>query len=296
MSGFIDTMVVRTFVPARGTVLPGAVRPQVRALFEPEPGGPIGGVADIDERADDIRAPAQALPAPQGHDRPAGQAADRAATRSATGHADVRVDTRPAARTASAPDRPAQAGSLHPVPPAPLPPPLPSAPPPAQQAAAPSIPAPDRMAPPAPRPERQPAGTMATAEQRAARPALPQTDAVAMPDTWPRRAAAGPVPLSSPPPALTAGALRPAPPPVQAVSPGLAVPPPRRPASAAHHDRRDRHEDAAARDAAPVHVSIGRIEIRAVAPPPAPARRERAAPQPLGLDDYLRQRARGDKP
>lgn len=40
-----------------------------------------------------------------------------------------------------------------------------------------------------------------------------------------------------------------------------------------------------------VQITIGRIEVRAVAPPPAPAR-SRSAP-PLGLDAYLRRRASG---
>jgi hypothetical protein len=39
-----------------------------------------------------------------------------------------------------------------------------------------------------------------------------------------------------------------------------------------------------------VHVSIGRIEVRAVSAPPPPAPRERPKPTPMGLDEYLRRR------
>jgi len=50
-----------------------------------------------------------------------------------------------------------------------------------------------------------------------------------------------------------------------------------------------RHEEPPA-----VHVTIGRIEVRAVAPPaPAPARRPRPQPVPLSLDEYLEQRRSG---
>ncbi|CAN5908759.1 hypothetical protein BH23GEM7_BH23GEM7_23950 [soil metagenome] len=50
-------------------------------------------------------------------------------------------------------------------------------------------------------------------------------------------------------------------------------------------------------EAAPiVRVSIGRIEVRAIteAPPPPPAVRRPAAPR-LSLDEYLRERARGER-
>ena len=43
-----------------------------------------------------------------------------------------------------------------------------------------------------------------------------------------------------------------------------------------------------------VHVTIGRIEVRAVAPPaPAPTRRPLPQPVPLSLDEYLEQRRSG---
>jgi hypothetical protein len=39
-------------------------------------------------------------------------------------------------------------------------------------------------------------------------------------------------------------------------------------------------------------VNIGRIEVRAVTPPPAPPQRD-PSPAKLSLDDYLRQRSGG---
>jgi hypothetical protein len=42
----------------------------------------------------------------------------------------------------------------------------------------------------------------------------------------------------------------------------------------------------------PIRVNIGRIEVRAVTPPPAPPRRD-PSPAKLSLDDYLRQRSGG---
>ncbi|MEM4988039.1 hypothetical protein V8G57_11640 [Collimonas sp. H4R21] len=47
-----------------------------------------------------------------------------------------------------------------------------------------------------------------------------------------------------------------------------------------------------------IQVSIGRIEIRAASagtPAPSPTRKERPAPQAIGLDEYLRQRASGGR-
>jgi len=63
--------------------------------------------------------------------------------------------------------------------------------------------------------------------------------------------------------------------------------------------RRRRSEPAAprqqvAREAPPVRVTIGRIEVRAVTPAaPAPQRRPPRRPPPLSLDDYLEQRQSG---
>jgi hypothetical protein len=45
-----------------------------------------------------------------------------------------------------------------------------------------------------------------------------------------------------------------------------------------------------------VHISIGRIEVRAVTPPAQPAARTPPAPRPkLSLDEYLRQRNEGKR-
>ena len=43
-----------------------------------------------------------------------------------------------------------------------------------------------------------------------------------------------------------------------------------------------------------IHVTIGRIEVKATPAPKAPARERAAAPATAGLDEYLRQRARGE--
>jgi hypothetical protein len=42
-----------------------------------------------------------------------------------------------------------------------------------------------------------------------------------------------------------------------------------------------------------INVTIGRVEVRAMLPPPTP-RKQASAPQLMGLDEYLRKRARGD--
>jgi hypothetical protein len=44
-----------------------------------------------------------------------------------------------------------------------------------------------------------------------------------------------------------------------------------------------------------IHVTIGRVEVRATAPA-VPASKPRPAPQTTSLDDYLRQRSSGGKP
>jgi hypothetical protein len=46
----------------------------------------------------------------------------------------------------------------------------------------------------------------------------------------------------------------------------------------------------ARREETTVHVSIGRIEVRAVQPPPEPRRREPAKSAVMNLDEYLRSR------
>ncbi len=127
------------------------------------------------------------------------------------------------------------------------------------------------------------------------RPAVPST--AGHPDTTnspspvpPRHARLAPRPASVSQPAC--GSLRPAPVPVFAAPrvgpasapPGQAVA--RRAAAAPVAS------EIGASSEPVVHVSIGRLEVRAVAPTGAASRR-RDGPQPSGLDDYLRQR--GDK-
>jgi hypothetical protein len=61
-------------------------------------------------------------------------------------------------------------------------------------------------------------------------------------------------------------------------------------------DRPTRREQRLARRLAqpgPVHVSIGRVEVRAVAAPAAPHERTPEAPRGKRLDEYLRERDRG---
>ncbi|MGH3796779.1 MAG: hypothetical protein ACRDSP_18030 [Pseudonocardiaceae bacterium] len=53
-----------------------------------------------------------------------------------------------------------------------------------------------------------------------------------------------------------------------------------------------RREAAAGPD---VHISIGRVEVRAVAEPVAPPRKEQRTQPVLSLDDYLRSKAGGDR-
>ena len=44
-----------------------------------------------------------------------------------------------------------------------------------------------------------------------------------------------------------------------------------------------------------INVTIGRVEIRALLPPARPTKKDSRAPNLMGLDDYLRQRAQGGK-
>ncbi|HEV2844921.1 MAG TPA: hypothetical protein VG477_08755, partial [Thermoanaerobaculia bacterium] len=43
-----------------------------------------------------------------------------------------------------------------------------------------------------------------------------------------------------------------------------------------------------------IHVTIGRIEVRATPAPKAPARERQAARPPVDLEEYLRQRSKGE--
>lgn len=95
-------------------------------------------------------------------------------------------------------------------------------------------------------------------------------------------------------PPLAGGSLRPSSTPVFSTQAPAASAPPARAAHAATRPRLATRADSQ-REAAPdpvVHVSIGRLEVRAAAAPVAAPRR-RDAPRPSSLDDYLRQR--GDK-
>lgn len=62
-------------------------------------------------------------------------------------------------------------------------------------------------------------------------------------------------------------------------------------------DRRTEREPSPAQAEPVIHVTIGRLEIRATTPQtPAAPRRTREQPAVMSLDDYLRQRAGGSKP
>jgi hypothetical protein len=52
------------------------------------------------------------------------------------------------------------------------------------------------------------------------------------------------------------------------------------------------HTPPAAESPTEVHVHIGRIEVTAVQPPPAPKPAARGGPQPMSLDEYLARRER----
>lgn len=88
------------------------------------------------------------------------------------------------------------------------------------------------------------------------------------------------------------GALLPAPVPVFATTGG--TPAPVRPGhAAAMHSTRNAQADHGNRAGSEpvVHVSIGRLEVRAAPAAAAPPRRREEA-QPSSLDDYLRQRGK----
>lgn len=70
------------------------------------------------------------------------------------------------------------------------------------------------------------------------------------------------------------------------------------PAGSTRVERRRELADGPSRQsAAPaVHVTIGRLEVRAAALPPPPPARPRPPAAVMSLDDYLRQRASGNKP
>jgi hypothetical protein len=75
-------------------------------------------------------------------------------------------------------------------------------------------------------------------------------------------------------PTTTSPALRPSGPPLVPIQPRVAA------------------EEGRPRDETPtIHVSIGRVEVRAVQPPPKPRRAERPAPS-LSLDEYLKRYGR----
>ena len=279
MSGFFAALLAR----ADGRLPVLERRP--RAVFEPAPGAAAAGrTPRRPGRHGDADEDAVAQPWP---DAPALAPAPLAGTRAAAGPARD-ASTMPAAPQVLRWPRPPEATLL--------------APPRTEHvspAAAAQPPAPARTTPSG-RPAPLPAATHAAADtlpdrggaaRAAAAPAAaPHARPAAAQPTLPH---AGATQIDS---ARTAGARAAA-----AATPRSAAPPPQRnttPAvliAKAHAERGARHESApaAALAPAPVQISIGRIEIRAV---PASAERPRAAgpaaPR-LSLDDYLRARHNG---
>lgn len=294
MNGFIDTLVARSLTPAPD--LPGAVRPQVRARFEPEPGRPSAEPASIEEETDATWAA-----------KPPG-ATDEATIRLAPmqGEAALVPPQRPVLAGAAPADR-AQSATATPAahrqaawPPEPAPP-APSAPLHPERGTQAHDPATTRiqaslpLQPPAPplRRESPPAGAARAPERGPVLQGAQQTAAPVAPVTI----AAAPLAPSAPAPASNASILRPAPGSPREAAPhalNLLAQPSRQRQPASRRDLRDPRHDAAPATVAPVHVSIGRIEIRAVTPARAPAAKAHGAAQPMGLDDYLRERARGE--
>lgn len=290
MSGFIDTLVARAMASAP----PGAVRPMVRSLFEPEAESALAGAPGMEEMSAQTRSEAEQR-----------SAADSSTTRqsavhSGTGlpHAQRAMQLGAEAERTVHLDRQAAL----PVPPAPIE---------QAQMPAPTL-TPTRHAQPArpdeevarsPRPAPGP-GAPANAEM-APRPAPPAIPGKAMPRSDRTAVMGPPAPDNSSvssgkmpsqaavaAPTSRTASLQPAPLPPPPAAPRLVIPPAPKRLPEARSERQDHSGNAAP----PVHVSIGRIEIRATAPPRAPVRKESSAPQPLGLDDYLRQRARGGRP
>lgn len=144
--------------------------------------------------------------------------------------------------------------------------------PPARAAATPAAATPS---PPATRPPPPP-GAAANGPARATRP-VPIDDSIRAAAVAPARRAADAAAVPHP------AAPRPAPATVAAAAAGTA----RRAAAPSLAPA------AAPAPLPPIEVTIGRVEIRAVAPAAAPARPVRAGGPRLSLDDYLRQRGGG---
>lgn len=149
------------------------------------------------------------------------------------------------------------------------------------------------MAPPAPVPPSRaatPARAMIAEPSRAT--SVPERAQATPPHVSPRasRIASSRHEAAHPPTAV--GALLPAPAPVFATTSGPAAPAQHGRAAALRHprDMQAGRESRTSREPV-VHVSIGRLEVRAAPAAAAPPRR-RDGPQPSSLDDYLRQRGK----
>lgn len=128
----------------------------------------------------------------------------------------------------------------------------------------------------------------ASAAEPAATPSVPARPTASLSPLPPRQVRVAPARQEAARRApVPGGALLPAPSPVFATTPAASASPgPRRTVQAAAHAER-----AVATTEPVVHVSIGRLEVRAAPAAAAPPRR-REGPRPGSLDDYLRQRGK----
>jgi hypothetical protein len=147
------------------------------------------------------------------------------------------------------------------------------------------------MAPPVPVPPSRaatPARAMIAEPSRAT--SVPEHAQATPPPVAPRASRPSRHEAAHPPTAV--GALLPAPAPVFATTSGPAAPAQHGRAAALRHPRDMQAGRESRTSGEPVvHVSIGRLEVRAAPAAAAPPRR-RDGPQPSSLDDYLRQRGK----
>ncbi|MGN6706159.1 MAG: hypothetical protein ACTHJO_08875 [Rhodanobacter sp.] len=159
------------------------------------------------------------------------------------------------------------------------------------------LPMPERVAADAPRapmppPPRAAVPVRAMSAEPARAASAPERAAASSPSVSPRQSRVAPARQEAVRTPAPGGALLPAPVPVFATTGG--TPAPVRPGhAAAMHSTRNAQADHGNRAGSEpvVHVSIGRLEVRAAPAAAAPPRRREEA-QPSSLDDYLRQRGK----
>lgn len=142
---------------------------------------------------------------------------------------------------------------------------------------------------PRPSPTMMPTSVQSAVVARSGTPVVPERPAASPSPVSPRQARVAPTRQETARTAAPNGALLPAPAPVFAV-PRAAPAPSERTVAARAAAARAEGRGAATGDPV-VHVSIGRLEVRAAPATAAPSRR-REEPRPSSLDDYLRQRGK----